>query len=409
LKISTINIMVNQNCTALSYRSGFSDYITLLRNTTGNDFNVVQDCRLEICGALWGSGNPDISGIGMATGYVLEAFICTALICVHIWFSAFVYASSGLYIRLFQVATRTSFDTAIFFTFAIQVASCVTLGRANFGMGADGMGAITMKIAWIISTLTLLPLLPLVLRPQMFFIEPLKATAQPPIEDETHTSTHHKNEENEATARQGHRFMLYVLCWAVSFYPFFSRMAGTFGTFFPISHIFCLVLTAYAGASQIGDAPDSAISTRDFATIQDACFGDVAQLTTGQENAITAFGAASWLFISVLVIYRIVLSTMSDSHKAQINFLDKHGLTFSPTQRNNMCPWLCICAVTGLFILSQLWAFFRLRRLQNNMTEAAGGRFPDKEWTFGQVVGVIGFLPVCVEVLFQGRMERGAR
>jgi hypothetical protein len=132
-------------------------------------------------------------------------------------------------------------------------------------------------------------------------------------------------------------------------------------------------------------------------------------LTTGQENAITAFGAASWLFISVLVIYRIVLSAMSDSRKAQINFLDKHGLTFSPTQRNNMCPWLCICAVTGFFIISQLWAFFRLRRLQNNMTEAAGGRFPDKEWTFGQVVSVVGFLPVCVEVLFQGRMERGAR
>jgi hypothetical protein len=129
---------------------------------------------------------------------------------------------------VFQVAIRISFDAAIFFTFAIAIASCVTLGRASFGMGADGMGATTMKIAWIISTLTLLPLLPLVLRPEMFFTEP-KATAQPPIEDEPHTSTHYNSERNVASARQGHRFMLFVLCWAASFYPFFSRMAGTFG------------------------------------------------------------------------------------------------------------------------------------------------------------------------------------
>jgi hypothetical protein len=220
--------MLDRNCTALSYRSDFAGYIVLLRNATDGDFTLVNDCRLEICGALWGIGNPDISGIGMATGYVLENFICSALVCVHIWFNAFIYARSGLHIRVFQVAIRTSFDAAIFFTFAIQVASCVTLGRANFGMGADGMGAITMKIAWIISTLTLLPLLPLVLRPEMFFTEP-KATAQPPIEDEPHTSTHYNSERNVASARQGHRFMLFVLCWTASFYPFFSRMAGTFG------------------------------------------------------------------------------------------------------------------------------------------------------------------------------------
>ncbi|KAF2036760.1 hypothetical protein EK21DRAFT_106071 [Setomelanomma holmii] len=326
----------------------------------------------------------------MAVGYVLETFICIVLVCAHIWFTALVDASSELYVRLLQIATRTSFDTAIFFTFAIQLASCVTLGRANFGMGADGMGAITMKIAWIISTLTLLPLLPLVLRPQMFFVD-ATTTIEPSIEEDEPLSSSHSNGKHQvASARQGHRFMLFVLCWAVSFYPFFSGMAGTFG------------------ASQFGDAPGSAISTTDFATIQDACFGNVAQLTISQENAITAFGAASWLFISIIVIYGIVLSAMRSNGGSQFSFLEKHGLTFGSTQRNSMRLWLSICAIIVFFIVSQLWAFFRLRRLQSEMTEAAGGRFPDGQWTFGQIVGVVGFLPVCAEVVFQGRIGRRA-
>jgi hypothetical protein len=43
-------------------------------------------------------------------------------------------------------AAGTFFDNAIFFTFAIQIASIVTLARANFGIGTEGIGATTMKI-----------------------------------------------------------------------------------------------------------------------------------------------------------------------------------------------------------------------------------------------------------------------
>jgi hypothetical protein len=43
-------------------------------------------------------------------------------------------------------AAGTFFDNAIFFTFAIQIASIVTLARANFGISTEGIGATTMKI-----------------------------------------------------------------------------------------------------------------------------------------------------------------------------------------------------------------------------------------------------------------------
>jgi hypothetical protein len=37
------------------------------------------------------------------------------------------------------------------------------------------------------------------------------------------------------------------------------------------------------------------------------------------------------------------------------------------------------------------------------MTRAAGGDFPDEQWTFGQIVAVTVYIPVFVEIVFTWR------
>jgi hypothetical protein len=226
--------MAAPHCNALSSRNDFLEYMALLRNITDGDFSRVYTCRAEVCGALWGAGNPDISGIGMAIGYLLESSICASLICVYLWIRGTTGTKFGVTRLILRSAAGTFVDNAIFFTFAIQIASIVTLARANFGISTEGMGAITMKIAWVVSTLTLLPLLPLVLRPQLFAkdIEAdgadqsvhalAKGSNEMPVEE------HVERQKSTTEARHDQRFLLIVLCWALSFYPFFSRMAGTF-------------------------------------------------------------------------------------------------------------------------------------------------------------------------------------
>jgi hypothetical protein len=227
-----------QYCNGLSSRTGFSEYIALLRNVTNDDFSLIKNCRVEICGALWGLGNPDVSGIGMAVGYLLESAICVCLLCAHVWRSVSNESRFGFRSRILSVAAATFYDNALFFAFAIQAASVVTLAQANFGMGADGMGAITMKIAWTVSTLTLLPLLPLLLRSQVFaeafaVIPPANESCVTTIRmitgDDRETVDRYGDVDKSLRARQSHRLLLFVLCWSVSFYPFFSRMVGTFG------------------------------------------------------------------------------------------------------------------------------------------------------------------------------------
>lgn len=54
------------DCSALVPISGFQEYITHVRDETGFNTTLLRFCQMEICGALWGVGNPDVSGIGVS-------------------------------------------------------------------------------------------------------------------------------------------------------------------------------------------------------------------------------------------------------------------------------------------------------------------------------------------------------
>jgi hypothetical protein len=53
------------NCTALTLRSSFPNYVQSMRIETENNFTRLDACKAEVCNALWGVGNSDISGIGV--------------------------------------------------------------------------------------------------------------------------------------------------------------------------------------------------------------------------------------------------------------------------------------------------------------------------------------------------------
>lgn len=59
-----------------------------------------------------------------------------------------------------------------------------------------------------------------------------------------------------------------------------------------------------------------------------------------------------------------------------------------------------LCVVVFVLLVVHFWAFLRLRRLQRDTTQAAGGDFPDEQWTFGQIVAVTVYVPVFVEIAF---------
>jgi hypothetical protein len=72
--MATVNVTSILNCTLLATRSSFPDYIQILQNETGSNFTLnltlLELCKPEVCNALWGTGNGDISGIGVSFPYI---------------------------------------------------------------------------------------------------------------------------------------------------------------------------------------------------------------------------------------------------------------------------------------------------------------------------------------------------
>ncbi|KAF2814579.1 uncharacterized protein BDZ99DRAFT_458596 [Mytilinidion resinicola] len=337
----------------------------------------------------------------MSIGYVLETAISVILVAVFIFLSFRKTDRRSRWIRLILAnSTRAFYENAIFFASGIQIASIVVLAKANFGISANGMGAITMKITWSISLLTLLPLLPLSFGNFIFresnneqedSIENIRTSSSESgtkaRENSGHVVLANKNEED---AQDRRRFFLYVLCWMLSVFPFLSRMVGTFGH------------------SQIGSGSGTVVSTTDWALIEHECFKGVDSLQPSQETAMSAFGIGSWLFLSLTVIWKIFLSGIQRQHpNSRLARRLRHETLFLDTYRpSESWLWMCLCIVTPLLSVFQMWTFFRLQRLQTQMTKASGGEDPDTDWTFGQIVAVIMFTPVLVEVGFVMRNRK---
>ncbi|USP78483.1 hypothetical protein yc1106_05757 [Curvularia clavata] len=364
--------MNDTDCITLSSRKDFTSYINLLRNLTNGDFSQVSSCRREVCGALWGSGNPDISGIGLAIGYLSESVICAGLIFFSVYLAAKRKkrrSKSKVPRLLLASAAEKFYDSAVFFCFAIQAASIVTLTRADFGISADGMGAFTLEIAWLVSSLTLLPLTPLVMRPEMFVededtVESINHPtdrASIAIEDHQSNSTRCNGGDGNALreARKGQRFLSIVVCWAMGFGPFFSRMGGTFGE------------------SRIGNTPDTVISVTEWNTIANACFQDVHTLSSQERSLITSFGIISYLLLSVVIISKITVSIVDGSSDIELPWL--RILSFEPKENERLGLYArsLLEFIIMITLVIQFWAFFRMRDVQSVMVRAMGESFSD--------------------------------
>ena len=153
----------------------------------------------------------------MIVGYIFENAL--GFVLAFFWWLLSHRAESELVRRWTCVAAHGCacfYESAIFFTFSIQLASIVMLARLDFGISASGMGDSTAKITWAISLLTMLPLM------YVIYIPGLLQERQEGINQELK----HQAMQN---LRERLRFLLFIVCWLLSVFPFLSRMISTFG------------------------------------------------------------------------------------------------------------------------------------------------------------------------------------
>ncbi|CAL8577945.1 hypothetical protein XPA_003753 [Xanthoria parietina] len=357
------------SCSNFASRTDFSSYVADVRRVTDNNISLISDCQTEVCNALWGSGNPDISGIGMILGYVLENalgfFFASALSIVPR--SA---PRGGKAERLIPHVERVRdvlmqgcssyYDSAIFLCFSVQIASIVMLSRLDFGISASGMGDSTAKITWAVSLLTLLPLL---------YVAYLPHLLQGPVSDQ---------QAARQDSKRKLRFGLFSMCWLLTLYPFYSKMIG------------------YFGPSLIGDGEGQAISDDDWNIIQAVCTANVEAISDRELVAMQFFGVAGSLFVSICTLFKVIWLGLHRQHRDSrfVQKIQKYRVSIGPKLT------MIFLMLLPLLAISQIWTILRLRQFQQGISRNTGNENFDSQWTFGQIASITVFAPVAVECAF---------
>ena len=389
--------MVNKtsiNCEYLASRTSFPNYIALIRNATTDNFTLVGQCKAEICNALWGSGNPDISGVGvrnrssyngrdvadedmkMIAGYIIENVL--GLILVSLLYILFLLRTNSKrktahpdsldrYISVIRRGCSSFYDCAVFFTFSIQLACIVVLTRVDFGIDANGMGDSTDKITWAVSLLTILPPMYVAFNPDLLR-EPQQDHASAP------------SGEKKKDRKEQLRFLLFALCWLLFIYPFLSRMMETFGP----------------SAINKGQV----ISANEWDSIETLCTAGVDAISTHETLAMNFFSVAGSVVVCLMTLTKIIWLAVQRHHKDS-RLVQRILIEFSKhsTQLRRV-PVITLFVAMPIIAISQLWTIFRLRGFQQQMARNAGNYDADGQWTFGQIVAVTIFVPVGVECSF---------
>ncbi|KAK6530840.1 hypothetical protein TWF281_007677 [Arthrobotrys megalospora] len=384
------------SCSSLGDRTSFEDYILKLRNFSGRQGSLGQLdlCRPEICNALWGPVNGDIAGPGVTASYIignsLSLFSIVAL-------TAYWETSKYFHRSLLSHRTERQIGKCIealhmcivWLCISTQIASIVLLVKVDFGLDAAGMEFPSMEITWMVSTLMLLPLVHLSFLPSRVGYRGGGLAS-------TGSFSSYASSEDDLISPKSEIFRLRALsfCWLLSGYPFLSRMLETFSP------------------SKIGNGPGSAITTDEWAKIQQLCLDGVETIPRRSRTLFTAFGILSWIWVTIFTIaglVRIYLTRQDRNEESKVLDEVTRSTSMSPATgiRSVTCAnfiRFLLITVNPMLAAFSIWAIFRLQEYQADISEKTGGPSDAADWTFGQVMAILIYGPVCLELYNLGKI-----
>ncbi|KAI8668893.1 hypothetical protein NCS57_00702500 [Fusarium keratoplasticum] len=361
------------NCEALVDMDDFTKYVGILAKQTNFEEARLEVCKNEICIAVYGTGNPDISGIGVAIAYILEFSLSVLLSLAAIRLRKPQSGTAAYrWKEIMQCGLDSFFYSAAYFTLAMQLATIIVLIRKDYGISNADLGAIEARIAQSVSVVSMMPLL-----------YPA-ALLEPEPED--------RNENRDV--RHNSRLLLLSVTLALSFFPFLSRCMHAFGP------------------SPIGDGSNSKVSDENWAKVASMCFtGGFADLKDdmtwkalpGLEltASLTTYLFAFWL-LSGLPNTRYIPDKDTKGHRGVekiLSWRERVAKWFEHRRRYAIVPLLALIGFTIPLIVM----IFTLRDLQKQLADYMNHTYEGDDWGFGQIVSIVLFVPVGVDMAYWWR------
>ncbi|KAM5345690.1 hypothetical protein ACJ41O_011551 [Fusarium nematophilum] len=377
------NARMDVDCSSLEELNDFSTYVQALHTETQFDVNRIRLCKAEVCNAVYGTGNPDISGIGVAVGYVLELalgiFLTLAVIVLR---NRRRGPGSEEWYRILMCGLRAFFDSAAYFALALQLATIVVLVQKDYGISTADLGAIEARIAQTVAVVSMMPLL--------YPVALLEPSARSIKSDEAQ----HTARSRSCDARHNARLLLLSATASLSFYPFLSRCIHAFGE------------------SPIGSGGGAEVSSVDWGVVERMCFPDrfKSLRKSSTWKALEGLELAASLMTYLFTFWLLAglpntQDVLDEPPKSELT--SERALSWRERVNNwlgerPLVAVMPLLAIIGLAV-PLLWVVFTLRKLQEELSGNTGEAYEGKDWGFGQIVSIILFVPVGVEMAYRWR------
>ena len=227
--------------------------------------------------------------------------------------------------------------------------------KKDYSISAAGFGTLTIEVTWAAALLTMLP---------------LAMQSWLDVEEE----------------RPGITIVLISVSWVFFLFTFLSRMALSFGP------------------SQVGSGNNDVLTTTQWSNIEYLCFKGISQLDEPSAIAFEVFAIGGSILVSFAILGKLVwvimcnrITTRAEAIKQRANFIPRWALS------------AVLISSVALWGAPQVWAIFAFRGIQQKLAAAVNGTDQDGEWSFGQIIAVVVFLPVFVDLIYgyvEGREDQ---
>ena len=288
-------------------------------------------------------------------GYILELFF-GLLLGIGV-----IYLNKVDSRKSFSCAVHRAFlvyaDAAILLTFSVQLASIIILIKKDFGISAKDLGGLTVEVTWAAALLTMLPMLLVC-------------------------------SDGADLDRKELRLSIICISWIMFLYTFASRTISAFGP-------------SQVGVAKPGTQPP-VISPVEASHIEQLCWTDGTNLSKQETVAFDVFAIGGSLSLSIVVVGTLVW-TLLTRRRPDVVKRWKDTRIVSLNTLNVLSPktarLLLVCNVL-LWGVPQLWAILRFRAMQQALAVSIGTSDQDNGWSFGQIVAVVIFGPVLLELCY---------
>ncbi|KAK6337449.1 hypothetical protein TWF730_002848 [Orbilia blumenaviensis] len=245
----------------------------------------------------------------------------------------------------------------------------------------------SMEITWTVSTLMLLPLIHLSFLPSAVGYRGGGLACA-----DSFSSYVSSAESLTSPKSEIFRFRALSFCWLLSGYPFLSRMLETFTP------------------SKIGDGPEGVITMQEWKRVQQLCLEGVNGISRREQSLFTGFGILSWIWVTIFTLVGLVRIYLTRQDPQESKVLDGVTKSTSMSPANGILSItfgnfmrLVLIVVNPLLAGVGMWTIFRLQRYQGDISENTGGESDAADWSFGQIMAVLIYGPVCLELYNLGK------